>query len=129
MPVRVLNDPIYRPAGTVSMQAGAALAEGRFVVPTDGEDPASKLTIAGYPAANAPRVSGVTGYGAAVGQEVAVWRKVIIPVTASAAITAPTLVATTADGRAVATTDATVAVGRAWSDASAAGVKVNVELF
>lgn len=128
MPLRVLNDPIYRPAGAVSMQASADLAEGRFVVPTDGEDAASKLTLAGYPAANA-KVSGVTGYNVASGQEVLVWRKVIIPVTASAAISAPALVATTADGRAVTTTDATLAVGRAWSDATAAGQKVNVELF
>ncbi len=129
MPLRNNCVPVFHPGAVPSVLAKADLLSGRFVaVTTDGVDATTGLTGANYPAADAPIVEGVTHYDVANGKEVAIWHAGVVPVTASAAITAGSLVGTTADGRAKVAASAAVAVGVAWSTA-ASGDPVRVRLF
>lgn len=129
MPLRNKNVPIFRPGNVPSVLVTTDVLAGRFIdVTADGVDAVTQLTKATYPAADAVGIVGVAMHDASANKEVAVWHSGVVEVVASAAITAGSLVGTTADGRAKVAASAAVAVGKAWSTA-ASGAAVRVQLF
>ncbi len=107
--------PLYQEGRNVTGRAKTAVTGKRFVAitgnGTEGVPDCGHATAAG-------RVFGVAGYDAAIGEAFPVFRKGVVPVKTSGAVTAFAEVEVGATGLAVAKT-AGVAVGYAMFDAAA----------
>lgn len=121
--------PYKEPGGAVTAQASAAVIGKRFVAITGEIQADGSITVAHATAAG--RICGVSKYDAALGGKLGVIResKIVVPVTAEAAIAAGAEVQVGADGQALTKTGTNVAVGYAEAAASGPGVDARICLY
>lgn len=119
--------PFYSEGKEFTCHAGAAITGKRFV--RVSANASAERPVVSHAGAGALDVLGVSGFDAAIGEGVTVYRKPnVMPVTAGATITAGQRVESDATGKAIPFATAGAAVGIALADA-ANGADAKIALF